>query len=114
MATPSPPRARPLSWLAQTARLMLEVRMPRISAVDVSLHDAPLHDAAVPEGHSLLMQLSRRTRQLEILSRASQQLNAVLDVPVVLRTLVAAALELVDAESGTSGIMRDGKLVFAE
>ena len=62
----------------------------------------------------LLAELSRRSRQLEILSRASQQINAVLDVPTVMRTLVASALQLADADGGTCGVMVDGKMVLSE
>lgn len=58
--------------------------------------------------------LLRRGRQLEILSSASRSLNAVLDIPVVMRTLVASAMELVDAEAGAGGVCVDGKLVFTE
>ena len=58
--------------------------------------------------------LLRRDYQLEILSRTSQHINAVLDVPVILRTLVTAAIELVDATAGTAGLMADGKMFFRE
>jgi diguanylate cyclase (GGDEF)-like protein/PAS domain S-box-containing protein len=58
--------------------------------------------------------LLRRDYQLEILSRTSQHINAVLDIPVILRTLVAAAIELVDATAGTAGLMEAGRMVFGE
>ena len=58
--------------------------------------------------------LLHRSRQLEKLSNASRQLNAVLEIPAVMRTLVASALDLVDAESGAAGLSVDGKIVFSE
>jgi PAS domain S-box-containing protein len=58
--------------------------------------------------------LLRRTRQLEILSRASHQINSVLQIPTVMRTLIASAIELVGAAAGTYGLMRQGKMVFTD
>ena len=58
--------------------------------------------------------LLHRSRQLEILSNASRQLNAVLEMPAIIQTMVASALELVDAESGAAGLLVDGKIVFNE
>ncbi|MBU0606137.1 MAG: PAS domain S-box protein, partial [Candidatus Omnitrophica bacterium] len=59
-------------------------------------------------------ELVRRDYQLEILSRTSQHINAILEVPTILRTLIAAAMELVDASAGTAGVMTGDKLVFKE
>ncbi|MBZ5534349.1 MAG: PAS domain S-box protein [Acidobacteriia bacterium] len=56
----------------------------------------------------------KRSRQLQILSRAAQEINLVLEVPVIMRSLVASAMELVDATSGGAGLMLDGKIVFTE
>ncbi|MFA5143942.1 MAG: diguanylate cyclase [Candidatus Omnitrophota bacterium] len=56
----------------------------------------------------------KRDYQLEILSRTSQHINAILETPVIMRTLVTAAMELVDASGGTAGLLRDGKMVFTE
>lgn len=58
--------------------------------------------------------LSRRSRQLTILSRASQQLNTALEIPAIMRTLVACAMEIVDGGAGTCGRLVDGKMVFTE
>jgi diguanylate cyclase (GGDEF)-like protein/PAS domain S-box-containing protein len=58
--------------------------------------------------------LIKRDYQLEVLSRTSQHINAVLDVKVILRTLVAAAMELVEAGAGTSGLFSDGRMKFSE
>ena len=58
------------------------------------------------------MALEQRNRQLELLTRASRQLNAVLEIPVVLRRLIAGALELTGATAGGAGLMQDGRMVF--
>ncbi|MDD5427984.1 MAG: diguanylate cyclase [Candidatus Omnitrophica bacterium] len=58
--------------------------------------------------------LLRRDYQLEILSRTSLHVNAVLEIPVIMRTLVTAAMELVDASGGTAGLLEDGKMKFTE
>ena len=60
------------------------------------------------------LELQERNRQLAALARASGELNAVLDLSQVLRTLVAAALELTGATAGTAARMIDGQLVFRE
>lgn len=60
-------------------------------------------------------ELMRRDYQLEILSRTTQHVNAVLEVPTIVRTLVAAAIELVDADAGTGGVVVAGnKILFRE
>ncbi|MDP3804089.1 MAG: diguanylate cyclase, partial [Candidatus Omnitrophota bacterium] len=56
----------------------------------------------------------KRDYQLEILSRTSQHVNAILEESAIMRTLVAAAMELVDAAGGTAGLIEDGKMVFNE
>ncbi|MCX5680124.1 MAG: PAS domain S-box protein [Candidatus Omnitrophica bacterium] len=58
--------------------------------------------------------LARRDYQLEILSRTTQHVNAVLEVKAILRTLVAAAMELVDANVGTAGLVSGGIIEFQE
>ena len=58
--------------------------------------------------------LMRRDYQLEVLSRTSQHINAVLEIPVIVRTLIAAAMEVVGATSGMGGILKEGKMVFTE
>ncbi|MDD5496523.1 MAG: PAS domain S-box protein, partial [Candidatus Omnitrophica bacterium] len=54
--------------------------------------------------------LLKREYQLEILSRTSQHINAILAVPVVMRTLVTSAMELVGATAGTAGLLQNGKM----
>lgn len=58
--------------------------------------------------------LIRRDYQLDILSRTSQHINSILDVSVIVRTLIAAATELVEATAGTGGLVMDGKMIFKE
>ncbi len=58
--------------------------------------------------------LLHRSRQLQILSRAGQQINAVLETPIILRTLVVAAVGLVKATAGMAGLYIGGKMVFTE
>jgi PAS domain S-box-containing protein len=59
-------------------------------------------------------QLERRTRQLEILTTASQEINASLQVPDIMRRLVRMAMELVDANAGTWGRLVNGQMLFTE
>jgi PAS domain S-box-containing protein len=59
-------------------------------------------------------ELLRRNRQLEILSETSQQINAVLDTTVVLRTLVLAATEALGAVGGAAGLVEGDLLRFSE
>ena len=58
--------------------------------------------------------LARRSHQLEVLARANRQIHVVLEVPVILRSLVAAAMELVQATGGMVGLVANGELVMAE
>ncbi len=58
--------------------------------------------------------LLSRSRQLEILLHTSRQINTVLEIPVIMRNLVESAIGLVDATSGTAGMMVNGKMVFTE
>ena len=59
-------------------------------------------------------ELRRRNHQLEVLSGASQQVNAVLDIPVIIRNLILSGMELTEAQAGTSGLVVDGKTLFTE
>ncbi len=58
--------------------------------------------------------LIRRDYQLEILLRTTQHVNATLEVNTILRTLVAAALELVDATVGAAGLVSGGAIELHE
>ena len=71
-----------------------------------------MHD--ITERKQVEEALLQRNHQLEVLSRASQRINAVLEIPVILRQLVAAALELTGAADGTAGEVLGDKMVFKE
>ncbi len=58
--------------------------------------------------------LVKQSRRLELLSRTSQQLNAVLEVPAVLRALVASGMDLVDGAGGTAGLWTGEAMRFTE
>lgn len=58
--------------------------------------------------------LLRQERQLEALAKASQQVNTVLEVPVILRTMVSSAMALVDATAGMAGLLVDDEMIFSE
>ena len=58
--------------------------------------------------------LAQRSRQLELLLNSNRQINTVLEIPVVLRTLVNTALSLTGATSGLAGVMINDKMVFHE
>ncbi|MBK9989434.1 MAG: PAS domain S-box protein [Verrucomicrobia bacterium] len=59
-------------------------------------------------------EVRQRSQQLQLLSQAAQQINTCLEVPVILRRLVAAALELTGAEGGAAGFLIEGQMVFTE
>lgn len=68
-----------------------------------------------PAGAPLVAQgLLRRSYQLEILSLTTQQINAVLETPVILRTLVSSSIKITGATAGAAGLVSDGQLVFSE
>jgi len=58
--------------------------------------------------------INKRDYQLEILSRTTQHVNAILEVDAILRTLVAAAMELVDANGGAAGLVSGDTIQFKE
>lgn len=58
--------------------------------------------------------LRKRARQLEILIRAAREINSVLEIPAVMRTLVTSGMELVGATAGAAGLRVDGEVVFEE
>ena len=69
---------------------------------------------AAARNTALLLEVSRRSRQLDLLSWASRQVNAVLDAPVILRRLVGGGRELTDAAGGYAGLVADGRLTADE
>jgi PAS domain S-box-containing protein len=94
------------------------------SLVDVSMWVAPLGAEDVDTVVVILADvttrkraqeaLRRRGEQLAILSRAAQQVNSVLQIRTVMRTLVRSAMELVEGTGGMAGLVRDGQVVFDE
>jgi PAS domain S-box-containing protein len=87
----------------------------RLSAFDY--HDRRLVLAVVrdiTERKQAEAALERRGRQMETLARTSRRLNRELDIPTILRQLVASAIELCDAQSCAGGLYIDGKMIFTE
>ena len=58
--------------------------------------------------------LKQQSQQLRIASQATREINAELDTPVILRKLVATALELTGATDGMAGVVREGQMTFSE
>jgi diguanylate cyclase (GGDEF)-like protein/PAS domain S-box-containing protein len=58
--------------------------------------------------------LLRRSEQLEMMSTASQDINSELDMPVILRQLVAAALQITGATAGAAARVCEQQMVFSE
>jgi PAS domain S-box-containing protein len=94
------------------------------SAVDVSMWVAPLGAGDVDTVVMILADITARKRaqeasrrrgeQLQILLRAAHQVNSVLQITTVMRTLVRSAMELVEGAGGMAGLVTDGHVVFAE
>jgi PAS domain S-box-containing protein len=94
------------------------------SLVDVSMWVAPLGAEDVDTVVVILADITARKRaqealrrrgeQLQILSRAAHQVNSVLQITTVMRTLVRSAMELVQGTGGMAGLVRDGYVVFDE
>jgi PAS domain S-box-containing protein len=94
------------------------------SLVDVSMWVAPL--GAEDTGTVMVIladitarkrareALRRRGKQLSILSRAAHQVNSVLQITTVMRTLVRSAMELVEGTGGMAGLVTDHHVVFDE
>jgi len=58
--------------------------------------------------------LVEHARRMEILSHISQQINSVLETPVVMQTLVASAMDLIEGTVGMYGLVQHGQMVFRE
>ena len=58
--------------------------------------------------------LLRQSEQLALMSTASQEINSDLDIPVILRQLVAAALTVTGATGGAAARVGGGEMVFHE
>ena len=68
----------------------------------------------VSERKRVEAELLRRSEQLELMSRVSQEINSRLDMPVILRQLVVAALRLVGAGGGSAARLQEEQMVFRE
>ena len=82
--------------------------------VSVALANARLYEAAqleLNERKRVEEILKRRDRQLQILTQTTRTINATLEIPVVLRQLVASAIELTEAESGAAGLIVNNQAV---
>lgn len=55
-----------------------------------------------------------KQRQLEALLEVSRKVNVSLEIREVMRQLVDSAIALMNATSGTAGLMEDGRMVFKE
>jgi PAS domain S-box-containing protein len=94
--------------------------------VDLQIYTAPMRDIRgqtrgvmailedITERKQTRLALERRTSQRRALLEAAKRLNATLEVPEVMRLMVASALELTDATAGAAGLMIDGRMVFTE
>ncbi len=58
--------------------------------------------------------LRHQGEQLQVMSQATQDINAELETPLIMRKLVASALQLTGATDGTAGLLQCGLMVFNE
>ncbi len=54
------------------------------------------------------------SRRLRILLRGTRQIHSVLEIPAIMRSLVVAAIDLVDATAGAAALAAGDKIVFSE
>jgi PAS domain S-box-containing protein len=93
-------------------------------SVDVSMWVAPLAAEDVDTVVLILADITARKRaqealrrrgeQLQTLSRAAHQVNSVLQIATVMRTLVRSAMELVEGAGGMAGLVSGGHVAFTE
>ena len=60
------------------------------------------------------VELRMYSNHLEVLIGTTHQINTVLEMSVILRTLVTAAAKLVDADGGFAGLHEDGSITLTE
>ncbi len=93
-------------------------RLPNTEAVsrraEPSFADVNERRESATRNASLLIELSQRSRQLDVLSRACRQVNSVLETPVILRTLVESARQMTDAATGFARLRESGRINFDE
>ncbi|MCE9604770.1 MAG: response regulator [Planctomycetia bacterium] len=66
------------------------------------------------ERQKLIVQLTQRSSELAVLSQATQDVNQVLNAESILRTLVAAALQMTGAEGGMAGLVENDVVRFSD
>ncbi len=69
---------------------------------------------SISERREAEMALQRREQQLQILTHATQKINSFLEIQIIMRQLVAAAIELTGAQSGAAGFLVNNQMVFSE
>lgn len=58
--------------------------------------------------------LTNRLHEVELLSQAGREMNAILEMPVLLRTILVTATELLEAGGGSVMLLREGELEIAQ
>ncbi len=58
--------------------------------------------------------LKQQSRQLRLISQATQEINSELDTSIILRKLVATAMQVTGSSDGTAGLVVNGEIVFTE
>ncbi|MGE5621342.1 MAG: PAS domain S-box protein [archaeon] len=59
-------------------------------------------------------EVQKKNIQLQVLNRASRDINSVLEIREIMRKLVSYSFDLTGGVSGSAGIMTDGGMFFAE
>ncbi|MGE5431041.1 MAG: PAS domain S-box protein [Syntrophomonadaceae bacterium] len=59
-------------------------------------------------------EVQKKNAQLQVLNRASRDINSVLEIPEIMRKLVCYAFDLTGAASGAAGLMQNGLMSFTE
>ena len=99
----------------QSQRLKAEEALQRLAqkSLELELSQKEL-EGEIAERRAAELDLIKRQRQLGILTHANQQLNTVLDVRAVLKTLVHSAVELTGASGGSAGLVQGEEVVISE
>ena len=58
--------------------------------------------------------LKLQSQQLRLISKATQEINSELDAAVILRKLVATAMQVTGSSDGAAGLVENGEVVFSE
>jgi len=99
----------------QSRRLNAEEALQRLAQKSLELERSKKElEGEIAERRAAELDLIKRQRQLGILTHANQQLNTVLDVRAVLKTLVHSAVELTGASGGSAGLVQGEEVVISE